>query len=150
MNEMKTLSTPLTLTAHFFPSVHIEANKDLQIEDMSEVKWGEEIIRDVTITKTPDEIQAIDYQVILRITTSPKEGATMAYEIDLEVAGFFKVAEGFPEEHEEEMISRTAPAILYSAAREFIISITQRGPYPHVYLPTVSFIPAPDCEDNTN
>ena len=35
----------------------------------------------------------------------------------------------------------TGTSILYSAAREYLITVTSRGPWPALVLPTVSFMP---------
>jgi preprotein translocase subunit SecB len=39
------------------------------------------------------------------------------------------------------MVSILGPTLLLGSAREFIYNLTSRGPYPSVYLPTVSFLP---------
>jgi len=55
------------------------------------------------------------------------------------LVGFFEVIEGYPYDIEK-LVHANAPAILYSAAREALASVSGRGPYPEVLLPSVTFV----------
>jgi preprotein translocase subunit SecB len=56
------------------------------------------------------------------------------------LVGFFEVDTGLPEEVIGDVVAANAPAILYSAARELILLVTGRGPFPPFSLPSATFI----------
>jgi len=62
------------------------------------------------------------------------------YILDVGVVGFFKVAEDCPEDMRSALVRANGPAVLFGSVREMIASLTARGPYPRVDLPTVTFI----------
>jgi preprotein translocase subunit SecB len=74
-----------------------------------------------------------------------------SYEVSLVVQGFFAFIDSeIPSEQRDALISNAAPTILYGAAREMIVGLTSRGPFPALILPSVRFpmkklywIPAP-------
>jgi preprotein translocase subunit SecB len=131
---------PLKMVDHFFTRMHVEASTP-DIEDLdSEKAFDFEIECEVdTRVNTNDEDL---YQVVLDVTTSPKEGYLFAYKMDLQVIGLFRPAEDYEGEDPVSMIEMIGATLLYSAAREFVYTVTMRGPWPAVYLPTTSFIPA--------
>ena len=61
------------------------------------------------------------------------------YAIHLVVVGLFTIDKKFPDH--EKLLRVTGASMLYSAAREFIITVTSRGPWSEVIIPTVSFLP---------
>lgn len=62
------------------------------------------------------------------------------YTFEIILFGFFEVHESYPAEKAEMLARVNAPAVLYSAAREFLANITSRSPYPAILLPTVTFL----------
>jgi preprotein translocase subunit SecB len=92
----------------------------------------------IQIAKSEDNPRA--WRVILNISVGPPEpGAFCPYLIDIELLGFFEVHEDFPEDQMQDLISCNATAVLYSAAREFLILVTGRGPLPAYLLPSTHF-----------
>jgi preprotein translocase subunit SecB len=57
----------------------------------------------------------------------------------LQVVGFFKVAPDYPDDEIEKLIQIGGSSILYSASRDFVLTITSRGPWGPVFLPSVTF-----------
>ena len=53
-------------------------------------------------------------------------------------------AQGLREEEMLKMLGILGPGLLLGGAREFIYTITSRGPCKAVYLPTVNFVPPTD------
>lgn len=58
--------------------------------------------------------------------------------------GIFRVSENYPEDQVALLLRVNASSILYSAAREIVLSFSGRGSFPPVILPSVSFAPSPD------
>ncbi len=86
----------------------------------------------------PHEARKIACRVF--ITTSDSSKNSIAYTIDITLMGIFRVAENYPDERIRPMVRYNAPALLYSAAREYIALTTGRGVAGPLTLPTISFI----------
>lgn len=135
---------PLQLKDHVFTKVvvvaKLEAKESLGQEG---IKFGCGFNFDVKLLQAAEDERA--YQVQVEISSSEIKEAVCGYEIDVVIAGFFEVTKEFhdnnPIEKVQEMVSILGPTLLLGSAREFIYNLTSRGPYPSVYLPTVSFLP---------
>jgi preprotein translocase subunit SecB len=84
------------------------------------------------------------WQVVLDLKTPPVEESANPYQLEIQVVGFFEVAADFPAENMEKLVGITGSSLLYSAAREFILTITSRGPWPAIFLPTITYQGQPD------
>jgi len=81
------------------------------------------------------------YQVRMVIERDDAQQSPGTYEVELEVYGFFSVSPDWPEEERESIVRVTGASILYGAAREHLLAVTSRGPWPALMLPTISFVP---------
>jgi preprotein translocase subunit SecB len=145
LNVQELHQPPVTLTAHFFPTVAVRANEELNAEELaSDAEFDYDYEFQVGLVQS--EENPLDFQAELSIKTKEKEGCLKGYDIDLRVVGLFRLDESWPQEKREEALRILCPTMLYSSAREFLLSVTQRGPYPPVYLPTVSFQNLRDAE----
>lgn len=79
------------------------------------------------------------YRVGLQISCSQGEGDFVPYSIEAELVGFFEVDANIPQEKIGDIVSVNAPAVLYSAARELVLLVTGRGPFPPFLLPCSTF-----------
>lgn len=131
---MKT-SPPLELKRYFFPYVQVAADADHEPSDY-------EIETDFEVRTSINHDEKSDiYQVVLEITAEPEdEASNLPYSIQLVTVGLFVVDEEFPDK--DKLLRVTGASMLYSAAREFIITITSRGPWAPVIIPTYSFLPS--------
>jgi len=123
-------NSPLRLEKYFFTVVSIRANPD----GSPEAKWA--------VEASPQCISQENkrtWAVSLRLSVKPAGEAKPTYLAEVEIAGKFSVEESWPEERIEQLVHANASAILYSTAREMISSITSRGPWPMLLLPSVSF-----------
>ena len=123
---------PIDLKTYFFPYVQVAADPECNPD-------ADEIHPDIQVKQTvdPDEDNGL-YQVTLAITVSPGgEEEKVPYSIDLVAVGLFSVDKGIDDP--VRMLKMNGSSMLYSAAREFIITITARGPWPQFSLPTASF-----------
>lgn len=128
---------PLKIISYFFPHVSVSADPQFQPSDDDytahpDVKVGVEHERDDGL-----------YQVALEITLEPEsEKNNQPYSVHLVCIGIFSVYPKWPDP--EKLLRITGASILYSAAREFLITITARGPWDMVTLPAVSFFESPE------
>ncbi len=124
---------PLELKKYFFPFVQVAADAEYEPSSQKVSPHFE-----VRTTVKHDEENGI-YQVALEIIAEPEdEDSRIPYSIRLITVGLFTVDENFPDR--EKLLKVTGASLLYSAAREFIITVTSRGPWPQVILPTRSFL----------
>lgn len=131
---------PLQLKQYFFP--HVEITADPQYKP---TKKPIKPFFDVKTHVDKDSKNEL-YQVVLEITVEAENDKVLIpYSIHLIAVGLFHVHSDFPEP--EKLLSITGASIIYSAAREFIITITARGPWPKFILPTISFAPRPQLSD---
>jgi preprotein translocase subunit SecB len=87
-----------------------------------------------------NETNVRDWKVALQIKVEPIEKNIGGYSITIELVGFFDVENEYPEDRIGDMVTANAPAVLYGAAREILILITGRGPFPIFSLPCATFI----------
>lgn len=134
--------SPLRLSRYFFNKIRCEADLDYEGPDLgSDVKYEVKVRSHAASRKENKR----DWVVILdiHVFTNEKPGP---YEIDLQVTGFFDVLPDFPNDNVNDLIQITGASILYSAAREFVLGITSRGPWEPVLLPAISFM-KPDQQE---
>jgi preprotein translocase subunit SecB len=62
------------------------------------------------------------------------------YKIDVEILGFFRVAEEVPADKVTPLVRANAPAVLYGSVREIVALLTAQGPHTAVRLPSVTFV----------
>lgn len=60
------------------------------------------------------------------------------YDFSTIVTGFFKT-ETSSKTDQHKLVTQAEPSLLYSVAREVLLSQTERGPFPGVLLPVVTF-----------
>ena len=126
--EMKRMDTPLQLDEYFFPHVKVSADPEaLGTEVSAKCDFGVKVDGEGS------------YQVSLVISSSSEsEKKRTPYSIELVAIGFFSVS---PEwDNPVKLLKINGASILYAAAREFIITITSRGPWGAIMLPTTSFL----------
>ena len=131
-------STPLQLKYYFFPEVSSSAALDF---DPEKDKGSRSLSLKIDESLQPTPKSPGQYQLGLRLGVGPKEKTKAPYRINLTIIGFFAVREDVPENQRETLVRITGSSMLYGMAREFIMAVTGRGPWPPVMLPTISFIP---------
>jgi preprotein translocase subunit SecB len=139
MKSMSTLPPALDMERYFFSDVQIKANLGLSEEDINSGKaFNYDFSAKIDILGNDDDKTV--YMVKLSLTNDNTTDSR-AYDIHLTVAGVFRFPENAPEDKINKLLQVLAPSILYGAARDFLLTITSRGPYPAAYLPTISFVP---------
>lgn len=137
------MKPPLDLKYHFYSNIHVTADVNIVKNIKPDSEFGYDFTTEVEVGQSQDN--KLEYQVQLTIKSEPAEGKVKGYDIELSVIGFIEADSKYPEEQRIGLISVVGASLLYGAARDFLLTLTSRGPYPPVYLPTISFIP-----DNNN
>ncbi|MFU2208156.1 protein-export chaperone SecB [Solidesulfovibrio sp. C21] len=144
MADQKTKAPALTMENYFFSEVHVAMNPDVNQENIESRKaFNYDFTKKVDIFANKEENDL--YMVVLTITNETADGAR-AEDITLKVNGLFRLPPNLEEDKIQKLLRILAPSMLYGSAREFLLTITSRGPFPPVYLPTTSFIPEPPTE----
>jgi preprotein translocase subunit SecB len=127
------MNTPFRLDSYFFPVVQVVANPEYRnIEEQQEQSF--KIFP--SVAKNGENGL---YQVSVKISLlEGEEKIPVPYSIQLVAFGFFEVQPDWPEP--EKMLFINGSTILYAAAREFLITISSRGPWGAVTLPMMSFL----------
>jgi len=129
--------SPLRIKNYFVTSFSVKANP---AEDGAKtpLEDGVNIVTKVETAQHADNKR--DWKVALQVDCSPVEKNVCAYIVAVELVGFFEIDKELPEDRIADVVAANAPAILYSAAREIILLMTGRGPFPPFALPSATFI----------
>jgi preprotein translocase subunit SecB len=76
----------------------------------------------------------------LTIVSDRKPRKKVPYFFRITLEGYFQICPSYPTERIEILFHANAPGLLYGAAREILASITGRGPFPAIVLPSISFL----------
>lgn len=129
---MSATNTPLRLNNYFFPVVQVVANpKYGNAEELPEPRFR------ITPSIAKNDENGL-YQVSVEVhLLQEEEKIPVPYSIHLVAFGFFEVHPEWPEP--EKLLFINGSTILYAAAREYLITVSSRGPWGAVTLPMVSF-----------
>lgn len=152
------MKAPLQLERYFFTKVQVEANsayvQTLAGEAGTEGGEDQQHIKlrfDLGLGENKND--PTKYQVIIGIDELQSEKAELPYKIALEVVGQFSIDKNFKHDNIRKIVQVNGGSMLYSAAREFILTITGRGPWPAYQLPAISIYDAvnkAESESNTS
>lgn len=107
-----------------------EENAELNATDLDiEVRLGE----------SKDEKNKRFCQLSIKLKDVKAE--TYPYKFKAVMAGFFEIDSSCSEPEADLLITNTAPSMLYTAAREYLLLVTGRTRFYPVMLPTVLFVP---------
>jgi preprotein translocase subunit SecB len=82
----------------------------------------------------------LNYRIVLRLeSTEDSEEKSCPYSFVLETVGFFSMTDSEPSEDTDFLATYNGVMLLYSTAREILASVTNRGPFPALLLPTAKF-----------
>lgn len=129
---------PLRLENYFFTDVSLKANPNYRFEDFKDGKMDFSVKTNVRGGTHKEDSNK--YQVILDVKIEPQDERPLPYDVSLSLVGFFDVDTSMPlPVPADDLVRVTGPSILYSAAREFLLTLMGRGPWAPMMLPTVSF-----------
>jgi preprotein translocase subunit SecB len=124
----------LQLKEYFFPYVEVAA--DPTVAESNEAGKSNFLVK---VNTAKMEGGDNEFQVTLQIISQPEsEEAKQFYAIKLITVGFFQVNPTWPDQ--DKLLRVTGASMLYASAREFLITITARGPWGAIMLPTASFL----------
>lgn len=122
------------LEALFYPEISVKANPEY---DSSSQEQETEPVSRVFFNKTSENT----YQVGVGIALA-KEVSSDPYSVEALGLGVFSVDESLEEEDRLKTIIKNGPNLVYGGLREFIATVTGRGPYGEYFLPATIFEPS--------
>lgn len=126
------IQPPFEVENYFFP--HIEVSADANFDSKAPLIPP---AFDVKASVTKDEQSGV-YQVALEIRLEPEsDEKRQPYSLKLIGIGLFRFVKSVPDP--EKLLRINGASIIYSAAREFVLTVTARGPWGAIMLPTCSF-----------
>lgn len=129
---------PLQLETYYFTKVAVAADPCYQPDDG--VVRGMAIDTELGMGQHSDDPSR--WMVTLTLRAKSRDDKPIPYIVDLEAVGFFRVEPAASKEKAPFLVQANGGAILYSAAREYLLVVTSRGPWPPITLPTTNFLSA--------
>ena len=138
-------NSPLQLERYYLSEVHFEANDALPA---SQPLPDLNLESAVEIGRHNDDERR--YRVKLKVDFQPVSPELVHQKGALTFVGYFAVVPSYPLEKVLMLVETNGPSVLFGAAREMFCTITARGPWGMVTLPSQSFYhkPAPPVAGN--
>lgn len=128
--------SPLQLDSYAFTRIHLDACESPECMELKHTGQFQ-----VNTRCQPHNEDPSRWMVTISVSFGKEENKRCPpYILDVEVVGFFKVADDCPQDKQAALVRANGPAVLFGSVREMIAGLTARGPYPRVDLPTVTFI----------
>jgi preprotein translocase subunit SecB len=128
-------ASPLELLSYYIESLRFDTMSDFPADVAPPQLRCEDIEWD--LAKANLEESTCAYRLSLQL---PPRDNCFPYTFEIVVVGRFRVdARQFQGEAAERLTDTNGPAVLFGAAREAIASVTGRGPYPPLCLPSITF-----------
>lgn len=135
------MTAAIQLDRYVFTDVHISANPDCGDEST--------ITASTALRIGCSDEDSHSWHVQINITTERVEGEPPPpYDISLEAVGRFTEELDVSLDERRDIVAINGGSLLYSAAREFVLMVTGRGPNPPYRLPTIRFSPSDRDEPN--
>jgi preprotein translocase subunit SecB len=133
--------SPLQLEGYFLKEVSFSLNEELD-EKPTELKKSENLGVEVSVSvKELDEAKR-RWRCELTLDLKPGSEEEPAYNFHLVLVGFFFVLENYPQDSVAMLAKTNCPAVLYSTAREMLVTVVRRSPFTPVLIPSVTFLEA--------
>jgi preprotein translocase subunit SecB len=132
-------NSPLQLDRSFVGEVAVTTNKEFDIQ--KPVNFLFQHIK-VHCENRLLNAERRQWECTLRIQLQAPPENNLPYAFVTEWVGLFRVLQGWQPEKDETLVVTSAPAVLFSMAREHIRNIMASGPYAPLLLPTVNFTDA--------
>lgn len=127
------LTSPLQLEGYFFERLVVEA-----AESQSAPEAEHEVRVDVGVQASSEDTHRWRITLDIRVVPKPGEPAPN-YVVEARVVGFLEDLFDDATPDRNDVVAVNGASLLFSAAREMILLVTSRGPWPGYKLPTVRF-----------
>lgn len=127
----------LQIKNYFLTHLDFSANQDFDPESSMDLAFDD---IEIGFEKNPlNEGARREWEVTLSVQCNPARGKNIPYAFAAQIVGFFEVSNKVEDEAIEFYLDTNATSVLYSTLRELISTVTAKGPFTPLLLPTVSF-----------
>jgi len=125
---------PIRLLEQHYDSISVKAVRAHRPGDGP----GWKLQTTLSLRQNPEEerIWALLFEIVLG---QEEDKPAIPYEIAVQATGTFEVHAEIPADEMAKLVAITGTSILYSGFRDFVATVTGRGPWGPYLLPTVSF-----------
>ena len=127
----------LQLNQYFLSGLNYSVNPDFDPELDVNIKLTDISVDYETVPLNQETNR--EWQVELKVGFSPSVESNSPYAFSAEIVGFFSVSEKVRDDKVVFYIETNATSVLYSTLREIVYTITAKGPFRALLLPTVCF-----------
>lgn len=131
--------SPLQLEGYFLKELSFYLNEEIT-EKPVELKKSENLGVEVSVSVTEIDAEKRRWRCELTLDLKPEKDSDSAYTFHLVLVGFFFIAENYPKDKVEILAKTNCPAVLYSTAREMLVTVVRRSPFTPVLIPSVTFL----------
>ena len=133
---MQTASN-LQLEHYFLTELNYTVNPDFDPEQPVKFNFEDLVVKH--IHRPLEENSRKEWQVDLKVEFLPPKERNCPYAFSASIVGFFGVGPNISEEKIERFVEINGTSVLYTTLREIIYTITTKGPYRPILLPTLCF-----------
>src|SRR5262245_35625110 len=124
---------PLQLRGCYFTRVSVAVQPDANEADSNRVDL------EVESEAHPQSENPRAWFIAVTVRVKAMDGASPGYLGEIEAVGTFSVIDSWKEDQVEKLVYINGSGIIYSAIREMICTITSRGFFPMLVIPSWSF-----------
>lgn len=92
----------------------------------------------ISVNVNANPLSQTDFDVVLSLTASAKDGDKVIFNVELTYGGVFRVA-NFPQEHMLPLLFIECPRILFPFARQIVADATRNGGFPPLLIDPIDF-----------
>lgn len=131
------LASKIQLKQYFLNSFNYSVNPEFDPEQQVKIKFPD-ISEQHSIQPLSAETLT-EWQVDLRVGVAPTGDSNAPYSFAAHIVGLFSVSDTIDKEKIPSLVEINATSVLYSTLREIVHTITAKGPYFPLLLPTLCF-----------
>ncbi len=126
------------------PSINILAQylKDLSFENPGAPRTLQSRDRspaiNITVNVNANPLSDTDFDVVLTMNASAKDGDKVVFHCELSYGGVFRVV-GFPQEHMLPVLFIECPRLIFPFARQIVADATRNGGFPPLMIDPIDF-----------
>lgn len=134
------VSSPLELNFHYIKELSFSILESYVDKNLSNFQVNSpQIAVEVKTEKVNDSLR--DWRIEVLIETEKETASEFPYSFRTVLVGFFHVGEEWPDNRVEILTKVNGTSLLFSAAREALVTMTGRTGFPATVLPVVMFTP---------
>ncbi|WP_099867051.1 protein-export chaperone SecB [Pararhizobium haloflavum] len=92
----------------------------------------------INVNVNANPLSETDYDVVLTLNATAKEGETVVFNVELVYGGVFRLS-GFPKEHMLPLLFIECPRMLFPFARQIIADASRNGGFPPLMIDPIDF-----------